>query len=130
MPGTLPPLNLSDATKLKDVEFRPRTSSVKWISAALRTAKPQNIQRVAILFYIPLMSSVIRNPAEAMTRLEWQELDHLLVQLWTTRSIRPVFTYYAIGDETSPGVLVPQLLPELVRGGFDPDSSIVFRMRM
>ena len=51
------------------------------------------------------------------TRLEWQDLDHLLVRLWTTLSILPVFTYEKRGGGTGSGLLVPELLPELVKKG-------------
>ena len=64
------------------------------------------------------MSAVLRDPVDAMTRLKWQELDHLLVQLWTTRSIRSAFTHDITGIGTSLGALVQKLLPELVSRGF------------
>ena len=112
----LPSINLSKAEKLKDVEFRPGGPNAEWMSAVLRTAKSENLQQITIHFYTHAVHTVLRYPADAMTRLEWRDLDHLLVQLWTTRSIRPVFTYEERGGEAQ----VPELLPELAsRGVFD-----------
>ena len=112
-----PSLDLSKVTRLKDVEFQPRGQNVKWISAALRTIRSENLQQITIRFYTLLMSNVLRESASESTRLEWKDLDHLLVELWITRSIRPVFTYERMGAVASPDVLVPKLLPELVNSG-------------
>ena len=56
-------------------------------------------------------------PVDEATRQEWQELDHLLVHLWTTCSICPVFTYEKTVGLTASRVLVPELLPEPTRMG-------------
>ena len=88
---------------------------MKWISATLRTAKSTNLRQITILICTFFMSAMLREPASELTR-EWQDLDHLLVQLWTTRSIRLVFTYVT-REKTGPRVLVSNLLPELVKRG-------------
>ena len=113
--GIPPSLNLSKAIKLRNVEFRPSEPNVKWISVALRTAKSKNLRQITIHLATRLMFTMLRGPVGEITRQEWQDLDHLLVQLWTTRSIRPVFTF---GDRgTDSGALVSLLLPELVSKG-------------
>ena len=107
-------LDLSKAAKLKDAEFRLREPIVGWINATLQTARSKNLRQITI--HIP---AIFLRSVDETTRLEWQDFDHLLVRLWTTRSIRPVFTYEKKGAGTGPGELVPKLLPELVSRGFD-----------
>jgi hypothetical protein len=104
-------LDLSKATKLKDVAFQLRESYINWINATLQTARSKSLRHIII--HIP---AAFRGSIDETTRLEWQDLDHLLVRLWTTRSIRPVFTYEK-GAETSFRALVPKLLPELMSRG-------------
>ena len=103
----LHPLDLSKATKLKDLEFRWHEPNVQWISAAIQTIKFGNLRKITLQL-IPTLPDLL----EDKVRLEWRDLDHLLVQLWTTRSIRPVVTF---GGRT--GGLVPTLLPGLTSKG-------------
>ena len=81
--------------------------NVQWISTALRTAKSENLQRIVIRF-LPTLPGL----PEGADRLEWEDLDNLLVQLWTTRSIHPVFEF-----ESGIRELGPMLLPELANRG-------------
>ena len=108
MPGTPCSLDLSEATKLKEVEFRSHTPSVRWISTALRTSKSENLRNIVVYFF-----SFISNPVGEQVRLGLQDLDNLLVQLWITHSICPVFFYR---NHWTKG-LVPQLLPGLASRG-------------
>ena len=93
------------------VEFQPREPRIGWIIAALRTIESNTTLWLITINFTPIYTHPI--PVDEATRQEWQELDHLLVHLWTTRSIRPVFTYKTVAS----GVLVPELLPELTRRG-------------
>ena len=109
-PSALRPLHsldLSKAAKLKDVEFRLRGPSINWISRALQTARSENLRQISIIlsFYLP-------NPDQEAVRLEWQDLDDLLVELWTTRSIRSVFTL-----RSGTGGRAKRLLPGLASRG-------------
>ena len=107
-----PSINLSEAAKLKDVEFRLRQPYLGWINATLQTARSKNLGQITIhfpCFFINLINET--------TPLEWQELDHLLVQLWTRCSIRPVLTHEN-GQGTDPALVVAKLLPELTSRGF------------
>ena len=109
----MPPLlDLSKATSLKDVEFRLREPYVSWVNATLQTARSRNLRQIII--HIP---ATFRRSIDETARLEWQDLDHLLVRLWTTCSIRPVFTYEMKGEGTGPEAQVPELLPELMSRG-------------
>ena len=116
MPG-MPSLSLSEATKLKDVDFRPCGPNVKWVTTALKTIRSDNLQQITINF-ITSVPLIFLGPISEATRREWQDLDHLLVRLWTTRSIRPVLIYNKRGRRANdPVVLVPKLMPELASRG-------------
>ena len=117
--GIPPSINLSEATELKDVEFRLREPNIGWINATLQTARSKNLQQITIHFFSPL-PHIFPGPINETTRWEWQDLDHLLVRLWTTFSIRLVFVYTQKKEGgTGSGVPVPKLLPELASRGFD-----------
>ena len=114
-----PSINLSEATELEDVEFRLREPNVRWITATLQTARSKNLRQITVHFFSPL-PHIFPGPINETTRLEWQDLDHLLVRLWTTSSIHPVFAYVQKkGEGTGSGVPVPKLLPELASRGFN-----------
>ena len=102
------PLDLSNATELKDLGFRWAGSRVRWITMTLRTVQSRALQRIDVYFWIPYIRFT---PTEEELR-EWHELDHLLVQLLTSRSILPTITC-----RTALEGLMPRLLPELTRRG-------------
>ena len=83
----LPSINLSRAEKLKDVEFRPGGPNAEWMSAVLRTAKSENLQQITIHFYTHAVHTVLRYPADAMTRLEWRDLDHVMDHAFNPPSV-------------------------------------------
>ena len=104
-----PPLDLSKATKLEDLSFRYAASNVQRITMALQSVKSVNLRRIAIR---PYDISVDR--IGDTERREWQEFDRLLVQFWTSHSIRPEFACEAGNGFRG---LAPSLLPELMRRG-------------
>ena len=87
-------IDVSNATKLKDVAFQPLSRNVKWIPAILRTAlKLRDLQEISI--FLPhcitaanICTDVGRVIGEE-NRKEWLDLDRLLVQFWESSSIRP-----------------------------------------
>ena len=111
--GALPPIDLSKVIKLRDVEFRPNTPSVKWVVMVLQTVKSKNLRQIRIhsrhvTFAKPIGETILQ---------EWRNLDCLLVQLWTSHSIRPEFE---CGQTLGGGGLIdlaPGLLPELTSKG-------------
>ena len=109
-----PSINLSEAVVLKDVEFRLRNLDVRWINATLQTAGSKNLRQITIHFN----SAVHLSQTDKTTLLELQDLDHLLVQLWTTRSIRPVFTDEDKWGGTGSGLLGLKSMPKLTSRGF------------
>jgi hypothetical protein len=87
-------LDLSKATKIKDVVFQPISQSVEWITATLKTIpKHRDLQEVSI--YLPsyvAITGVGRNASQVIGEEnwgEWLDLDRLLVQFWESGSIRP-----------------------------------------
>ena len=106
----LPPLDLSKATKLKDVQFRCGRPNIQWITMALQSIESKNLQQIIIhcypIFAIPIGETVYR---------DWGDLDRMLVQFWTSRSIRPKIRYEAEEKGNDLKGLAPSLLPGLTR---------------
>ena len=113
----MPLLDLSNATKLKDVEFQLYELKVGWINTALHTATSKSLYQITLCFPNSSLLDIIPNLIKEGSCLEWQDLDHLLVQLWTIHSVCPVFTYEKMEGWIGSGVLVPKLLPELTSRG-------------
>ena len=112
IPRTAPPLDLSNATKLKYLEFRSGRYHVRWMTMTLQTVQSRALLRITIY-----LRDILLTPTEETVR-EWHELDHLLVQLWTLHSIIPRISYKNAREG-----LVPRLLPELTSGGFVSDRG-------
>lgn len=104
------PLDLSRATKPNHVKLMCTGPNVQWVSTTLRTANSTNLQKITIT--IGYCGGTLANPVGEAISQEWQDLDHLLDHLWTSRSICPNIRY-ADGF----GELVPSLLPKLAGKG-------------
>ena len=110
----MPSLDLSKATKLKEVVFN-YYRNIQWITTAIKTIESKNLQQIAIFSYA---STPISFQIKEAVRQEWQDLDHQLVQLWTSHSIRPKIMYRrGQGGADEARGLVQRLLPELTRRG-------------
>ena len=105
-----PPFDLSEAKKLKELEFQFTlgTPSVEWIATTTRTAKSKDLRQIRIRSNLASIDSI-----EGTARREWQDLDHLLVELWTSHSIRPNVRFKTCWREGDPRDVAPSLLPEL-----------------
>ena len=97
-----PSLDLSTATKLKDVVFGSE-GSLRWINTAIESITSKDLERVTIESWHILVDCE-----------EWWDLDRLLTQLWNSRSIRPTIYLSRRGKMIE---LVPKLLPELTKKG-------------
>jgi hypothetical protein len=107
-----PSLDFSKATKLKELVFRCGEPNVQRIVMALQTVQSKSLQQITIHPY-----GAFAIPVKEAVRQEWQDLDHLLVQFWTSLSIRPRIACEAgIGGDNL-RAYVPNLLPELTRRG-------------
>jgi hypothetical protein len=112
VPG-MPPLDVSKATRLKDLSFRCGGPNVQRITMALETVQSKNLQQITI--YLGTTSATLVGET---VRQEWQDLDRLLLQFQTSHSIRPKITYEAEEGGNNLRDLAPSLLPELTSRGF------------
>jgi hypothetical protein len=103
----MPLLDLSRASKLKDVEFKCGRPDVQWITMALQSIKSKNLQQIAIHCH-----AIFRNPVGEIVHRAWRDLDRVLVQFWASHSIFPKVKC-GMGEKENP--LIPILLPELTR---------------
>ena len=106
------PLDLSKATRLEDIQLNLNPRTVQWVTGTLRTAKSEYLRQITI--FIP---SSFTNPAQATVHREWEDLDHALVQLWTSRSVRPRLKYVKTPECDKVERQVRALLPELASRG-------------
>ena len=121
--------DLSTATKLRDLVFRPGSQSVEWITMALQTITPEHRELGRLSIHMPYYltffgTGVWRWVGEATCR-EWSDLDHLLVQFWKSCSIRSKVGCVRLGqNRQSTEDCIGCLLPEITkRGIFDPLSD-------
>ena len=104
--------DLSHATKLRDLMLLGRRSNIRWIVEAIQTAQPNNLQQITIH-----PSTLPHGDPGEMDHRDWKDLDRLLVQFWTSDSVRSrlVYSPNSGGEDTRDSV--PTLLPELTRRG-------------
>ena len=106
----IPKFDLSKLKKLKSSMFVLGQQDVKklqWVTATLQTAESENLQEIGIHLYFDPVS-----PVEGTLVEEWRVLESLLIQLLTSRSIRPRITFkYEKGGNAKEVVrgFVPQL---------------------
>jgi hypothetical protein len=116
-------IDLSKATKLKDVAFCPKSRSVKWITTTLKTTpKLQDLREIAVYLplYVTTAGANIRQEFEEEDWEEWLDLDRLLVQFWESTSIRPkVVPSVQVNHirDTADCIGYRFLLPELTKQG-------------
>ena len=113
-------IDLSKATKLKDVAFQPNSWNVWWVTTALRTITPnhQDLRHLSIQTpQDPNLAGAAADPGQTVGETidrQWSDLDLLLVQFWELRSIRPEVTY-PTGQRMRD--FVGNLLPEITKRG-------------
>jgi len=78
----------------------------------LQTVESKGLRQITIHSH-----TVFANPIEETVHKEWQDLDRLLLQFWTSRSIRPRIMYEKGKGGTDLRDFAPSLLPELTKGG-------------
>ena len=81
------------------------------IAMTLQTAESINLEQIAILL------TTFRTPIVESDYREWQDLDRLLLQFWTSRSIRPQIRFKNEKDRRNLRDVAPRLLPELTSRG-------------
>jgi len=105
-----------------------RTSNIQWVLTALRTITTDHRNLRGVSVRVPCLSC---GPASTVNRTDpanidhaigevgrrqWLEVDHLLAQLWESRSIRPEVLYYEYPDGTG-CCCVNSLLAEVTSRG-------------
>ena len=113
-------VNLSVATKLKEVIFRSVPCHVKWVAVGLRTitSAHKDLREVSII--IPFLATPIDRYFGEGTYRQWTDLDRVLIQLWQSYSVRTKLVYAARGGpEAGERVceFIRNLLPETMKGG-------------
>jgi len=104
--------NLSTAVKLRRLMFSCGRSGVRWITEALRTVEPKDLQDITLQFnHTSLMHGF-----EGPVRQQWEDLDRLLVRFWTLHSICPKVVY-KVGSERDIRDYASRVMPELARRG-------------
>ena len=78
------PLDLSKATKLKNVDFRSDMPDVQWITKSLESVEFESLRQVNITVNLP---TDFTHPIVGVFHRELVDLDRLLVELWTLRSV-------------------------------------------
>jgi hypothetical protein len=118
------PIDLSKAIKLKDVAFRSKEPSPKWVVKALRTVTPNHRHLQQISLYAHSLCFRHTEGAGGYGVREslygqWLELDHLLVQLWESHSIRLKISYSALQGREGEVARsrMSDLLPEVTSRG-------------
>ena len=95
------------------MEFRFARPSVHWVVTTLRTANIKHLRRITVHWAVDAHS------VQEVDRQEWQDLDDLLVQLWTSHSIVPKIVYTEVPELLCTAETVQVLLPELVSRGVE-----------
>ena len=106
-------LDLSVATKLRDLAFQCTGANVRWVTIALQTVESKDLQRITLW---PDISTSV-DAVEGTVCEEWQNLDRLLVRFWTSHSIRPQVIHSPISGVKDISDHASSLLPELTRRG-------------
>jgi hypothetical protein len=107
-----PPGDLSRATKLKDLSLSFGWLDVQRVTTALQTVQSKHLQQITIH-----PCGILTKSVEETVLRRWQDLDRLLVQFWTSHSIRPMIKYEVRKGGDAMRAFTPSLLPELTRRG-------------
>ena len=105
--------DISAARKLKHLEFWCHRTPAQWITMALQTINSKELRQITVRAKSYNFVSVI----DEMIYREWGELDRLLVQFWSSHSIRPRVMWQPGVGRGDMEVCVSWLFPELTRGG-------------
>ena len=116
-------IDLSKATKLKDMEFGFQYLSIAWVASTLKTitSRHRDLQGVSIRGCDLSDSTGTGWQANAAaeeddTREQWMDLERTLVQLWESHAVRAKVEYYSKTREES-CELMEKLLPEATKRG-------------
>ena len=122
-PGGPAVIDLSKATRLKNVVFRATALNIDWVITGLRTIMPKHreFQRISIYVYFgPAFVGIVGTNARQTIGEKkfgrWLDLDHLLIRLWESHSIRARIILSSKGNQDT-SEFMGYLLPEITRRG-------------
>ena len=107
-------LDLSRVESLEKIAFICKCPSAEWVLATLPTIETKSLRQISLV--IP-HDVIVKALDVESTRRGWLDLDRMLVQTWTSRSIRPRLMYERILEERDLGKDVARLLPESMERG-------------
>ena len=114
-------IDLSKATKLKDVTFILERLFVAWVTSTLETITSTHTDLREVSIEVPALSGISVWPIDAEdiedeTWEEWADLDCTLIQLWESHAVRTKVKYPAELCEQS-HKFTRGLLPEATKRG-------------
>ena len=114
-------IDLSKATKLKEVTFRFQDLAVAWAASTLKTITSKHMDLREVSIKGRALSDPTDWPTNAAavgddTRTQWVYLERIIIQLWESHSVRTKVKYYSTRREES-NELMSDLLPEATRKG-------------
>ena len=109
-------IDLSRATRLKDIVFWCKTLNPQWITLALQTVTSNHRDLQKIIIHFPFVFTF----GETGYR-EWLDLDRVLVRLSESRSARLEARHNSVMENEKKDVIrcMGCLLPERTKRGFD-----------
>ena len=118
------PIDLSKATRLRDVHFDGGDLNAHWIIMALQTitSRHRDLRRITLYVCGYTFSDAgahVRDMFGETLYKQWLDLDRLLLQLWELHSVRPKVTYGVVPENHEKDVIdcVSYLLPETTKKG-------------
>jgi hypothetical protein len=114
-----PFIDLSKATKLKDVVFQPNLRILEWITMTLQTMTPNHRDLREISIRVADYSTTVGDSTGSDVGQTGREprqcpsLGHVLIQFWESRSIRPKVICTAPCVES----YIERFLPEITERG-------------
>ena len=115
-------IDLSKATKLREVAFNLDGIYNPWVTMTLKTVTPRHIDLQEITISSSTLSRFVRRLPNirryAGHRLrQWMELDTVLVQLWESHPVHVKIAYCSGVDWEQVPELIEELMPETTRRG-------------
>ena len=126
---TSAPIDLSKATRLRDIAFLCGRLGAEWAAMVLRavTSNHQNLRQITLslpdLARSPFLHRIdpanVRDALGEAVYSHWLDLDHVLAQLWESHSTRPRILHYTPSGEDwrGPNSCVDGVFPEITRRG-------------
>ena len=115
-------IDLSKATKLKDVAFKLVGLDIAWVALTLKTitSKHRDLRGVLIEGHAFFKFDAWQTGTTAVkdeTWEEWADLDRTLIQLWESHAVRAKVRYSSNKREESRELMGNFLLPEATKRG-------------